>query len=823
MLREELRSGGEVLHSPPVILPAALAVSVLGAAQAAPGAPPNAPWGEVTRYAYGVEGPGHSRSLEIVLVPSGAETVAIVPHELGSIPVGVAAVRAVRPARVVDDLHARLGPPHPSAIPSRLEDARLLAAAAAAVARAGKAFDASWSGPAAHAGSSWRHDGLTVQVGPPCEGMGLRGTTYSVMPPAPFTYDACVSGDSPLPLFVEVRRGGSPDRTLRLLSVSREALPDPAAVAGPWWGAASSQRYPGGVLLRADGAALSIARRRPFGGENDAGLPETFCVTDDLPERWWFDGRIVFLGDLPPAYPRAGTAKSLELTAAPAGATLRMLAEHGREHVRLDGQSRGACDFEGLPSLHDGLAASRALPGGSDLERRDDVGKTPLAWAAAGGRVALVRGLLRRGARVDVRDDAGIGPVAWAAHMGHLDVVKALVPKPPSSADVRDDVTHALALSAWGGRLDLLRYLASVGGEVNGCAARKGGAPHCAVPALVLAAREGKVEAAAWLLERGASLEAAITGLAQAEGLGSALAEAVARGHDDVAKLLLQRGAKPGYRGPSGPLEAGLLLLALRSGHASTAGRLAAARGLRALDAVEWCDAALLRPLLDLEGADRAAGSARPHMAALLQRAAACPDPGVTQALLDSGASAADGAGDAGPTALVRAVEAGSRDVVELLLARGARPTASAAAAAVAADRRDLHDLLVRAGSPRQDGGVSLRSPPASPPAELRGGFEQEPLAASPGFEPPRERSPDCVAAGIARLDPALRGHTETMRFAVGRDGRVSRFQALGAPSPFSDAVRAVVEGCGFVPGKDPSGRRTAMWVVMPVQRPVRP
>lgn len=95
-------------------------------------------------------------------------------------------------------------------------------------------------------------------------------------------------------------------------------------------------------------------------------------------------------------------------------------------------------------------------------------------------------------------------------------------------------------------------------------------------------------------------------------------------------------------------------------------------------------------------------------------------------------------------------------------------------------------------------------------------------MAPTPGYEPPREASPGCVAAGIARLDPALSGFTDTVRFAVGRDGRVSRFQPFGAHSPFTDAVRAVVEGCGFVPGQDASGRRTAMWVVTPVQRPAR-
>jgi hypothetical protein len=52
-----------------------------------------------------------------------------------------------------------------------------------------------------------------------------------------------------------------------------------------------------------------------------------------------------------------------------------------------------------------------------------------------------------------------------------------------------------------------------------------------------------------------------------------------------------------------------------------------------------------------------------------------------------------------------------------------------------------------------------------------------------------------------------------------GEGGTVSRFLAMGdAPLPVARAVRDAVQRCEFEPGKDPSGRPTSIWVILPMR-----
>ncbi|HUL59176.1 MAG TPA: energy transducer TonB [Anaeromyxobacteraceae bacterium] len=90
------------------------------------------------------------------------------------------------------------------------------------------------------------------------------------------------------------------------------------------------------------------------------------------------------------------------------------------------------------------------------------------------------------------------------------------------------------------------------------------------------------------------------------------------------------------------------------------------------------------------------------------------------------------------------------------------------------------------------------------------------------GYVRPREAVRGCVASSV-RIPPYLAGLTmrATVKFAVLRDGSVSRFRVLEAPIAQLDAglaVKRAVERCEWVPGKDPSGAPAAIWVVLPLR-----
>jgi hypothetical protein len=98
---------------------------------------------------------------------------------------------------------------------------------------------------------------------------------------------------------------------------------------------------------------------------------------------------------------------------------------------------------------------------------------------------------------------------------------------------------------------------------------------------------------------------------------------------------------------------------------------------------------------------------------------------------------------------------------------------------------------------------------------------EVKPTFATSGWTRPAEAKAGCVARAV--VAPAdLKGRTEVnVKFAVGPDGHVDRFEDIStppAPDSVVEAVSRAVRGCAFRPGVDPDQRPAYVWVLMTLQ-----
>lgn len=150
--------------------------------------------------------------------------------------------------------------------------------------------------------------------------------------------------------------------------------------------------------------------------------------------------------------------------------------------------------------------------------------------AVRAGDEARVRGLLREdGSLANAKSEQGFSPLVLAAYRGHHAVLKAILEARPSLD------THEAAIV---GDVTRLRELLSESPALLEAYSRDGFTP------IGLAAYFGQRAAAEFLLARGADVNA----IGRNEARYTALTGAVAAGHTDVAKLLLDHGAEADYR-----------------------------------------------------------------------------------------------------------------------------------------------------------------------------------------------------------------------------------------------------------------------------------
>ncbi|KAK8751764.1 hypothetical protein OTU49_010214, partial [Cherax quadricarinatus] len=144
-------------------------------------------------------------------------------------------------------------------------------------------------------------------------------------------------------------------------------------------------------------------------------------------------------------------------------------------------------------------------------------GRRALHQAADGGHTTVVEALLNANADPNAEDDEGVLGIYLAVQAGHLEVVKILL---PLLSDVGREVKgkQLIHWAAIGGHEKILQYLKTKSCNLQALTRGK------RQTALHLAADNGNLEAAKWLVENGVSLEHKDAGgltakdLAQQEG-----------------------------------------------------------------------------------------------------------------------------------------------------------------------------------------------------------------------------------------------------------------------------------------------------------------
>jgi ankyrin repeat protein len=212
-------------------------------------------------------------------------------------------------------------------------------------------------------------------------------------------------------------------------------------------------------------------------------------------------------------------------------------------------------------------------------------GSTPLQWAAHWNNLETVKALLAAGAKPNAANRYGVTPLHEAATIGSAPIINALLRAGATADAVYGDGETALMLAARSGNLESVKLLLEANADVNAAETFRGqtalmlaanenhaavvtallaagaqpntrsteftfqkltgGAggiihdrPQGGVTALMLAARQGSLEAGAALIAGGADLT-----LEEPQYGFTAMQTAIFNGHYGFAKMLIEKGA----------------------------------------------------------------------------------------------------------------------------------------------------------------------------------------------------------------------------------------------------------------------------------------
>jgi uncharacterized protein len=286
--------------------------------------------------------------------------------------------------------------------------------------------------------------------------------------------------------------------------------------------------------------------------------------------------RALVLGSLAAALAIGWPAR---LTAADVDARLAEAARRGdmatvRRLLQQPGIDVNAPSRDGTPALHwvvrvnDVETAAALIRAGANVRGPNRYGVLPLSLAAQNANAAMIRLLGESGADANAPDAAGETPLIAATSRGSLEAVRALVDA-GAVVDAKDKAFQqsALMVAVRANHPPLARLFLDLGADVNartrtgdtprwvmpnsvpgfghGIGIVRGGLPDRgsrvpipgAMSPLLYAARDGRRESAALLLDRGANIN-------QTDANGTTpLMMAIANNHPDLAGLFIERGA----------------------------------------------------------------------------------------------------------------------------------------------------------------------------------------------------------------------------------------------------------------------------------------
>jgi len=204
--------------------------------------------------------------------------------------------------------------------------------------------------------------------------------------------------------------------------------------------------------------------------------------------------------------------------------------------------------------------AQRLLQTGANANAADRYSVTPLSLAATNRNAAMAEALLKAGADANAKRSGGETILMTAARTGNADIVRLLI-EHGAEVNAKGDAygETALVWAAQENHAEAAAVLIAHGADVNartnplerskdrfGLEGVLTILPHGSWTPLMYAARQGSLETARTLVDRGASLN-----LTDPDG-STALVLAIINGHYDTAALLTEKGADPNIADTSG-------------------------------------------------------------------------------------------------------------------------------------------------------------------------------------------------------------------------------------------------------------------------------
>jgi ankyrin repeat protein len=129
-------------------------------------------------------------------------------------------------------------------------------------------------------------------------------------------------------------------------------------------------------------------------------------------------------------------------------------------------------NFEGT-SLHTASSEGNVdavrwlLCHGGDVNKRDEIHKTPLCVASRNGKLDVAKELIKNGAGVDLGDKFGWTPLHEGSRNGHLDIVLLLLDHSANVNATQQDGWSSLHLAAANSHIEIVQLLLERGAKAE--------------------------------------------------------------------------------------------------------------------------------------------------------------------------------------------------------------------------------------------------------------------------------------------------------------------------------------------------------------------